>query len=128
MQRYQIWTLLPLLAAAGSARGETRRAVFEGAGTELTWALKSPGPGLARRLEPFPVSVPGAAPQLAAAFRPAHPRRGRHPLGAPRASPGSVDPRRRAAELLDPGGALGQRSGVGTQQGPADDVHQPQRH
>ena len=40
MQRYWIWTLLPLLAATGSARGEIRRAVFEGAGTEHTWTLK----------------------------------------------------------------------------------------
>ena len=29
MQRYWIWTLLPLLAATGSARGEIRRAAFE---------------------------------------------------------------------------------------------------
>src|ERR1035437_829260 len=53
MQRYWIWTLLPLLAAAGSARGETRRAVFEGAGTELTWALKDLDPGLPADWSPF---------------------------------------------------------------------------
>ena len=46
MQRYWIWMLLPLLAATGSARGETRRAVFEGAGTEHTWTLKELDPGL----------------------------------------------------------------------------------
>jgi hypothetical protein len=46
MQPYWIWTLLPLFAAAGSARGETRRAVFEAAGTEHTWALKDLDPGL----------------------------------------------------------------------------------
>ena len=46
MQRYWIWWLLPILAAAGSARGETRRAVFEGAGTEHTWTLKDLDPGL----------------------------------------------------------------------------------
>src|ERR1019366_5114861 len=53
MQRYWIWTLLPLLAAAGSARGETRRAVFEGAGTEHTWALKDLDPGLPADWSPF---------------------------------------------------------------------------
>ena len=46
MQPYCILTLLSLLAAAGSARGETRRAVFEGAGTEHTWALKDLDPAL----------------------------------------------------------------------------------
>jgi hypothetical protein len=53
MQRYWIWTLLPLLAAAGSARGETRRAVFEDAGTEHTWALKDLDPGLPADWSPF---------------------------------------------------------------------------
>src|ERR1017187_5612838 len=53
MQRYWIWTLLPLLAAAGSARGETRRAVFEGAGTEHTWALKDLDPGLPADWSPY---------------------------------------------------------------------------
>jgi hypothetical protein len=53
MQRYWIWLLLPLLAAAGSARGETRRAVFEGAGTEHTWALKDLDPGLPADWSPF---------------------------------------------------------------------------
>src|SRR5450759_1607849 len=53
MQRYWIWTLLPLLAAAGPARGETRRVVFEGAGTEYTWALKDLDPGLPADWSPF---------------------------------------------------------------------------
>src|SRR5260370_21114987 len=53
MQRYWICMLLPLLAAAGSARGETRRAVFEGAGTEHTWALKDLDPGLPADWSPF---------------------------------------------------------------------------
>src|ERR1035438_1899256 len=53
MQRYWIWTLLPLLAAAGSARGETRRAVFEAAGTEHTWALKDLDPGLPADWSPY---------------------------------------------------------------------------
>jgi hypothetical protein len=53
MQRYWIWTLLPLLAATGSVRGETRRAVFEGAGTEQTWTLKDLGPGLPADWSPY---------------------------------------------------------------------------
>ena len=53
MRRYWICTLLPLLAAAGSASGETRRAVFEGAGTEHTWALKDLDPGLPADWSPF---------------------------------------------------------------------------
>ena len=53
MQRNWIWLLLPLLAAAGSARGETRRAVFELAGTEYTWALKDLDPGLPADWSPF---------------------------------------------------------------------------
>src|SRR4051794_8743781 len=46
MQHYWILTLLSLLAAAGTARGEIRRAEFEGAGREHTWALKDFDPGL----------------------------------------------------------------------------------
>src|SRR5664279_2807341 len=53
MHRSWIWLLLPLLAAAGSARGETRRAVFEGAGTEHTWALKDLDPGLPADWSPY---------------------------------------------------------------------------
>src|SRR5260370_32971830 len=57
MQGYWICTLLPLLAAAGSARGETRRAVFEGAGAEHTWALKDLDAGLPADWSPFPFLV-----------------------------------------------------------------------
>src|ERR1022692_3613478 len=46
MQRYLISMLSIFVAAMGTARGETRRAVFEGAGTEYTWALKDLDPGL----------------------------------------------------------------------------------
>src|ERR1035437_5578297 len=53
MQRYWIWMLFTLLAAADSARGETRRVVFEGAGTEITWALKDLDPGLPADWSPF---------------------------------------------------------------------------
>ena len=53
MQRYWIWPLLPLLAAASFARGETRRAVFEGAGTEHTWALKDLEPALPADWSPY---------------------------------------------------------------------------
>ena len=44
MKRYCV--LFTLLAVAGSAGGETRRVVFEGAGAEHTWALKDLDPGL----------------------------------------------------------------------------------
>ena len=35
-----------LFAAAGLVRGETRRAVFEGAGTETTWRIQDLNPNL----------------------------------------------------------------------------------
>ena len=128
MQRYWIWTLLPLLAAAGSARGETRRAVFEGAGTELTWALKDLDPGLPADWSPFQF--------LVLELRLSSPQRFDlriHDAGGIRSVrlapvPGAWIRAAVPLNFLDPGGALGQRSGVGTQQGPADDVHQPQRH
>jgi hypothetical protein len=46
MTRY--WTVVAatLFAAAGFARGEIRRAVFEGAGTESTWQIKDLDPDL----------------------------------------------------------------------------------
>ena len=53
MHRYWICMLSALLAAAGSARGETRRAVFTGAGTEITWTLKDLDPGLPADWSPF---------------------------------------------------------------------------
>src|ERR1039457_342040 len=53
MHRYWICMLSALLAAAGSARGETRRAVFAGAGTEITWTLKDLDPGLPADWSPF---------------------------------------------------------------------------
>ena len=46
MKRYWSWLLFTLFAAAGPARGETRRVVFESAGAEHTWALKDLDPGL----------------------------------------------------------------------------------
>jgi hypothetical protein len=46
MKRFWIPTLLTLGAVAGSAGGETRRAVFEGAGSEQTWPLKDLDPNL----------------------------------------------------------------------------------
>src|SRR5690349_15956251 len=46
MKRFWTPTLLTLLALAGSASGETRRAVFQGAGPEQTWALKDLDPNL----------------------------------------------------------------------------------
>ena len=128
MRRYWICTLLPLLAAAGSARGETRRAVFEGAGTEHTWALKDLDPGLPADWSPFQFLVLELRLSLAAALRPAHPRRGRRALGAPGAGARRVDPLRRAAQLSDAGRTPGQRPGFRPQQGAADDVHQPERH
>src|ERR1022692_2998920 len=53
MQRYWIWMLLPLLTAAAPARGETRRAVFQGPGTEIVWTLKDLDPGLPADWSPF---------------------------------------------------------------------------
>ena len=53
MQRYWFGMLFTLLAAAGSARGETRRAVFEGAGIEHTWTLKDLDSGLPADWSPF---------------------------------------------------------------------------
>jgi hypothetical protein len=46
MKRLGSALLLTLLAAAGLSRGETRRAVFEGAGSEQTWPLKDLDPKL----------------------------------------------------------------------------------
>jgi hypothetical protein len=46
MNRCPSVVLLTLLAAAGAARGETRRAVFEKAGAEQTWTLKDLDPSL----------------------------------------------------------------------------------
>jgi len=51
MNRYGI--LLTLLAAAGVARGEVRRVVFESAGTEHTWTLKDLDPELPADWSPF---------------------------------------------------------------------------
>jgi hypothetical protein len=45
--------LSALLAAAGSVRGETRRAVFQGAGTEITWTLKDLDAALPADWSPF---------------------------------------------------------------------------
>ena len=53
MQRYWIWMLLPLLTAAAPARGETRRAVFQGPGTEIVWTLKDLDPSLPTDWSPF---------------------------------------------------------------------------
>ena len=46
MKRLWITSLFTLLAVAGSASGETRRAVFQGAGAEQTWPLKDLDPKL----------------------------------------------------------------------------------
>ncbi len=46
MRLLSIGMLFALLASAGPAAGETRRAVFEGAGSEQTWALKDFDPPL----------------------------------------------------------------------------------
>jgi len=40
MKRYTLFFVATLLAAAGAARGESRRVVFESAGVEHTWPLK----------------------------------------------------------------------------------------
>ena len=53
MQRYWICLLTTLLAAVGSVRGETRRAVFVGAGTEINWTLKDLDPGLPADWSPY---------------------------------------------------------------------------
>ncbi len=45
--------LFTLLAAAGSAGGETRRVVFESAGAEQTWALKDLDPALPADWSPY---------------------------------------------------------------------------
>src|SRR5579863_9144652 len=47
------WILFTLLAAAGSAGGETRRVVFESAGAEHTWAIKDLDPALPADWSPF---------------------------------------------------------------------------
>ena len=53
MRRWFIGVLFSLLAAAGPAAGETRRAVFEGAGPEQTWALKDFNPPLPADWSPY---------------------------------------------------------------------------
>jgi hypothetical protein len=53
MKRFCSWLLFTLLAAAGTARGETRRVVFESAGAEHTWALKDVDPNLPADWSPF---------------------------------------------------------------------------
>jgi hypothetical protein len=53
MARYCLSVVFLLLAATGPARGETRRVVFEGAGTEQKWALKDWSAGLAADWSPF---------------------------------------------------------------------------
>src|SRR5664279_2622238 len=53
MQRYWICLLTTLLAAVGSVRGETRRAVFVGAGAEINWTLKDLDPGLPADWSPY---------------------------------------------------------------------------
>jgi hypothetical protein len=46
MKRRWLAVLVTLFASAGFARGEARRAVFEGAGSEQTWQLKELNPDL----------------------------------------------------------------------------------
>ena len=128
MQRYWIWMLLTLLAAAGSARGETRRAVFEGAGTEHTWALKDLDPGLPADWSPFQF--------LVLELRLSSPQRFDlriHDAGGVRSVrlsplPGAWIRCAVPLSFLTQAARSGKRSGVGAQQGPADDVPKPQRH